>query len=82
MREIMKRVMGESLRPHLPHITQPTLILWGEDDMATPVADALIIHQSIPLTHLHIFPETGHAIQIEKPKNVAKHIARFLNIHP
>lgn len=78
MRETMKRVMDENLRAHLPHITQPTLILWGEDDVATPVADALIIHQSIPRTHLHIFPGTGHAIQIEKPKNVAKQIARFL----
>lgn len=81
MRKIMKKVMDENIRPYLPHITQPTLILWGEDDMATPVSDALIIHQSIPLTHLHIFPGVGHAIQIKEPQNVAKQIIHFLNIY-
>jgi len=78
MRKTMKRVMDENLRIHLPHITQATLILWGEKDRATPLADGLIIHKSIPLTHLHVFSGLGHAINLEAPTKVAQQIDLFL----
>lgn len=80
MREIMRRVLEESLRPYLSRITQPTLLLWGQDDGVTPLSDARIIHETVPLTHLHVFPGAHHSLQLEVPFKLAKHIAHFARI--
>lgn len=81
MRQVMKKVLDENIRTYLPSIRQPTLILWGEKDVVTPLADAIIIHRSIPLTHLHVFPGIGHAIHLKNSQGVAREIARFLKNH-
>ena len=78
MRETFKRVIGESMRPHLPHITAPTLILWGGKDRLTPLSDARIINDEIPISTLKVFPRAGHSINLEFPHKVARHIALFL----
>jgi len=78
MRETFKMVIEESMRPHLPHITAPTLILWGENDKMTPLSDAHIIHQEIPVSYLHVIPHAGHSINLEYPYKVARQIALFL----
>lgn len=78
MRSVMRRILEENIRQYLPRITKPTLILWGEKDFITPVDDALIIHNEIPLTHLHIFPNLGHAIHLQAPLDVAQQIDKFL----
>jgi pimeloyl-ACP methyl ester carboxylesterase len=77
MQEVMRKVLDENLRSYLPRITQHTLLLWGQDDLITPLADGRLIHETIPLTHLHIFPHAHHALQLEVPLKVAAHIARF-----
>ena len=78
MRAVMRRVMEENLEQYLPHITKPTLILWGENDFTTPISDALIIHRSIPVTHLHIFPGAGHSLELEVPLKIARQMDKFL----
>ena len=78
MRETFGRIIEESMRPHLPHITAPTLILWGENDKLTPLSDAHIIHQEIPVSYLHVLPHAGHSINLEYPHKVARQIYLFL----
>ena len=78
MRETFKLVIEESMRPHLPHITAPTLILWGEKDEVTPLTDAHILHQEIPVSYLHIIAGAGHSINLEYPYKVARQIYLFL----
>ena len=78
MRETFKKVTGGILRPYLPLITVPTLILWGSKDLATPISDARILHEEIPVSHLVIFPNGEHALNIFMPEKIAKHIHFFL----
>ena len=40
MRSILSRVVNEDLCHMMPQIKAPTLLVWGEDDTATPMADA------------------------------------------
>ena len=40
MRAIMSKVVNEDLAPLLPSVKAPTLLIWGENDTATPLADA------------------------------------------
>lgn len=78
MKTIMQTVLAEELRQYLPNIHTPTLILWGENDMETPLLDGFIIHRTIPQTHMHVFPDMPHGLNIKAPIAVAKQIARFL----
>lgn len=78
MKGVMRTVLEEELQPYLPAITVPALILWGDKDTATPLSDGFIIHRTIPITHMHVFPGMPHALNLKAPIEVAKQIAKFL----
>jgi pimeloyl-ACP methyl ester carboxylesterase len=78
MKQIMSRVLEENLRPYLPRITTPTLILWSEKDTITPLSDAKILNEEIQNSYLHIFKGESHALQITIPEQLSNRVAEFL----
>lgn len=60
MRAILSRVVNEDLRAVMPSIKAPTLLIWGANDTATPVADAKVMEKLIPDAGLVVFPAAGH----------------------
>jgi pimeloyl-ACP methyl ester carboxylesterase len=66
------------LRPVLPTIEVPTLLLHGEADARSPVAAAEALHAAIPTSELVVLPRLGHACCIEDPEACAAEIRRFL----
>lgn len=73
---------GMGLRPDatptLPHIICPALILVGDQDAITPVADARILFERIPHADLEIIEDAGHLTNLERPDLVTNRIASFL----
>lgn len=49
-------------------ITQPTLLLWGENDREIPIADGERLHAEIPGSRLIVFLECGHLPHEEYPE--------------
>lgn len=49
-------------------ITQPTLLLWGENDQEIPLADGERLHEAIPGSRLIVFLECGHLPHEEYPE--------------
>ena len=49
-------------------ITQPTLLLWGENDREIPLADGERLHDEIPGSRLIVFLECGHLPHEEYPE--------------
>jgi len=49
-------------------ITQPTLLLWGENDQEIPLADGERLHAEIPGSRLIVFLECGHLPHEEYPE--------------
>jgi pimeloyl-ACP methyl ester carboxylesterase len=49
-------------------ITQPTLLLWGENDQEIPLADGERLHAEIPRSRLVVFLECGHLPHEEYPE--------------
>ncbi|MEC3956573.1 alpha/beta fold hydrolase [Nocardia sp. CDC153] len=45
----------------LPHITSPTLVLHGTDDLLNPTANAPLLATRIPDAQLHLIPQGRHA---------------------
>lgn len=60
MRQIMVRVVNQDLRHLLSSIPCPTLLIWGENDTATPVRDAKLMEQLIPDAGLVVLEHAGH----------------------
>ena len=63
----------------LPAISAPTLILVGDQDVATPPAVAQRIHARIPQSQLAIIPGAGHTSTVEEPEAVNAAILAFLS---
>lgn len=60
LRQTLVSLVNTDLRDILPNISCPTLLIWGENDADTPLADAKIIESLIKDAGLCIFENAGH----------------------
>ena len=60
MRQAMVKAVNEDLTACLPQITASTLLIWGEQDDATPLADGKLMEQKIPDAGLVVLSGAGH----------------------
>lgn len=79
MRRIMSRVVNEDLCHLMPMIKCPTLLVWGENDTATPLADARKMERLIPDAGLVTFSGAGHYSFLDNPYQFAAVIRSFLS---
>lgn len=62
----------------LGRIVAPTLVIVGEEDVATPVAKAEAIVAGIDGSRLEVVPDAGHSSTIEQPEVVTALVREFL----
>ena len=75
----MAHAMAEAdLRPVLPGIAVPTLLLHGELDRRSPVAGAHELHARIPMSRLVVVAGVGHLVSVEAPHEFNAQVRRFL----
>lgn len=79
MRAILSKVVNEDLKDKMPLIKAPTLLIWGENDTATPLRDAKIMERLIPNAGLVSFPGCGHYSFLDNPFQFAAVLRSFLN---
>ena len=78
MRKVMVNVVNTDLRWCMKKIQAPTLLLWGENDTATPMRDARIMLKRIPDSGLISFAGAGHFSFVDNPYQSAAAVRRFL----
>lgn len=78
MRRILSKVVNEDLTDRLPLIKAPTLLVWGSNDTATPIADARKMEQLIPDAGLVEFDGCGHYSFLDNPRGFAAVLKSFL----
>ena len=78
MRAILSKVVNEDLKHCLPLIKASTLLIWGENDTATPLADAKYMESHIPDAGLVSFPGCGHYSFLDNPYQFAAVLRSFL----
>lgn len=78
MRRILSKVVNEDLTDRLPLIQASTLLIWGENDTATPIADARKMERLIPDAGLVSFPGCGHYSFLDNPGQFAAVLKSFL----
>lgn len=78
MRAVMSRCVNEDLKHVMPSIKSPTLLIWGEDDTATPLSDAKTMERLIPDAGLVAFPGCGHYSFLDNPFGFKAVLKEFL----
>jgi pimeloyl-ACP methyl ester carboxylesterase len=68
----------EGVYESLSNVRVPTLILVGENDMATSPDKSERMHDSIPNSRMVTIPNSGHMSPIEEPEAVNAAIRDFL----
>jgi pimeloyl-ACP methyl ester carboxylesterase len=66
------------VRPLLPTITTPALVLCGEADALTPPEHAREIAAALPMAELHLIEGAGHLPTMEQPARVLAHLLPWL----
>lgn len=78
MKAVLSKVVNEDLKGVMPSIKAPTLLIWGEADTATPLADARVMAKLIPDAGLVSFPGCGHYSFLDNPRQFAAVLDSFL----
>lgn len=78
MRAVMSRCVNEDLKHVMPSIKAATLLVWGEQDTATPISDAHTMERLIPDAGLVSFPGCGHYSFLDNPGSFRAVILEFL----
>lgn len=78
MRATFVRLVNADLRDLLPQVRVPTLLIWGQQDTATPVSDAQLMERLIPDAGLVLFEGAGHYSYLDQPARFATIARHFL----
>ena len=70
MRQTLVIVVNEDLKPLISQVNCPTLIIWGDNDTATPIDDARQMEQLRPDAGLVVCEGAGHYSFLEQPAKV------------
>ncbi|KEF31296.1 alpha/beta hydrolase fold protein [Marinobacter nitratireducens] len=68
----------DDLTERLPEISQPTLVVHGDADIAIPLERAKAMADRIPDAELVVVPGGGHAANLSHPEPVNRALADFL----
>lgn len=77
LRQTMVRLLARDMRPLLPNIKASALLIYGENDTATPVGDAEIISSMIKDSGVCVIKGAGHFCFIDSPCETAAILDSF-----
>ena len=77
-RGTLVRLVNEDASHLLPRVQAPTLLIWGERDDATPLADGQLMERLIPDAGLVVFPGAGHFSYADDPGRFCRVVSHFL----
>lgn len=78
MRAILSKCVNEDLCSVMPSIKAPVLLIWGENDTATPLSDAKKMERLIPDAGLVSFANCGHYSFLDNPGGFRAVLRSFL----
>lgn len=80
MRQCLVKAVNENLTDLLKRIDKETLLIWGENDVDTPITDARLMEKEIPNAGLAVIKNAGHYCFLEQPIVFEKILKSYFNI--
>ncbi len=80
MRQSLVKVVNEDLVPYMKSVTMPALLIWGDQDTATPLSDGKKMEQEMPEAGLAVIEGAGHYAFLDNPYLFYKILGSFLGI--
>lgn len=74
----IQAIQEHDIQNELAHITMPTLVIAGEQDLIQPVKNANYLVEHLPRAELITLRNVGHVPQHEAPELFVSHVQRFL----
>jgi pimeloyl-ACP methyl ester carboxylesterase len=79
---LMARSLAEgNTTAFLPGIDVPTLLLWGDQDLRSPMGVGERFRDAIPGSELEVVVGAGHVSNMEQPQAFNDHVRRFCSAH-
>lgn len=78
---LAKSAIRNNLGEELNQIKQPTLLVWGQNDIITPPFVGKEFNKLIPDSELHFIDKCGHAPMMEVPEEFNQILDAFLQKH-
>jgi len=72
MKGVMKNALAEDLTPLLEKINVPAMLIWGENDHSTPLADGELMHERIKDSKLFVVKDINHSLPYNDAGEFAK----------
>jgi non-heme chloroperoxidase len=76
-RDAPRVLVGLDLRPDLPNVRIPTLVVGGTSDVLTPPFEARSIAKAIPGARLELMHDGGHLLMLERTEELNRLIVDF-----
>jgi 2-hydroxy-6-oxonona-2,4-dienedioate hydrolase len=73
-----KAARNQNLKNILNTITLPVLLIWGMQDIVTPMTVAEEFYYHLPNSHLFLINNCGHAPMMEQPDEFNNKVAEFI----
>ncbi|SDB64856.1 alpha/beta fold hydrolase [Butyrivibrio sp. INlla16] len=80
MRNSLVKVVNEDLAPYMPKVTMPALLIWGDQDTATPLSDGQQMEKLMPEAGLAVIQGAGHYSFLDNQYLFNKILGSFLKI--
>jgi len=78
LQETFKLVVTDDVQQNAAMLKLPTLLVYGEDDLSTPVQYGRMFHHLIAGSKFETVPGAGHFAHLDKPAEVLKYVKEFL----
>ena len=78
MKETFKNIITEDVLDSARDINVATILIYGDEDHATPQLYGSLFSEAIVGSQLHVIEEAGHFVHIDSPKQTSDIIKGFL----
>lgn len=77
LKKTFLNIINENLETGLRRVVQPTLLVWGDRDSETPMADGKRMCACLPDGRLEVIPGAGHYSFLDKPAEFVTLVSQF-----
>ena len=78
----VRSMIGNRIGEKLPHLTQPTLVVWGTRDYIVPYGFVTRLVGLLPRSRLAVLPGAAHGINYSHPREFSVVLLPFLLAPP